>query len=158
MKKKIVITGSTGRLGNELKKLNPKLDPIRRTISEDLLSGSVTIPLTSDELYFVKQRAGDLTRKGDDEIGFNGLNWLYQSDEYTNPDVSESDKEAMTKMTISAARSQAFGELRGHDDFKESLVNRLLEADKTKIITRQEGEPLSKQYFDPHEKILQELE
>jgi len=143
---------------NELKKLNPKLDPIRRTISEDLLSGSVTIPLTSDELYFVKQRAGDLAKKGDDEIGFNGLNWLYQSDEYTNPDVSESDKEAMTKMTISAARSQAFGELRGHDDFKESLVNRLLEADKTKIITRQEGEPLSKQYFEPHEKILQELE
>jgi hypothetical protein len=143
---------------DELKKLNPKLNPIRRTISEDLLSGSVTIPLTSDELYFVKQRAGDLTWKGDDEIGFNGLNWLYQSDEYTNPDVSESDKDAMTKTIISAARSQAFGELRGHDDYKESLVNRLLEADKTKIITRQRGEPLSKQYFEPHEKILQELE
>ena len=143
---------------DELKKLNARIDPVRRTISEDLLSGSVTIPLTSDELYFVKQRAGDLTWKGDDEIGFQGLDWLYQSDEYTNPDVSESDKEAMTKTIISAARSQAFGELRGHDDFKESLVNRLLEADKTKIITRQRGEPLSKQYFQPHERILEELQ
>ena len=143
---------------DELKKLNPKIDKMRQTISEDLLSGSVTIPLTSDELKFARQRAGDLTRKGDDEIGFQGLNWLFQSDEYTNPDVSESDKEAMTKTIISAARSQAFGELRGHDDFKESLVNRLLEADKTKIITRQRGEPLSKQYFQPHERILEELQ
>jgi hypothetical protein len=143
---------------DELKKLNARIDPVRRTISEDLLSGSVTIPLTSDELYFVKQRAGDLTWKGDDEIGFQGLDWLYQSDEYTNPDVSESDKEAMTKTIISAARSQAFGELRGHEDYKESLVNRLLEADKIKTITRQKGEPLSKQYFQPHERILEELQ
>ena len=143
---------------DELKELNARMEPIRRTISEKLLSGTVTIPLTSDELYFVKQRSGDLTWKGDDEIGFNGLDWLYQSDEYTNPDVSESDKEAMTKAIVSAARSQAFGELKSHEDYKESLVNRLLEADKTKVITRQRGKELYKDYFEPHERILEELQ
>ena len=137
-------------------KVMPKISPIDKTFTATIGAGiSVSTPLKSDELRFVKKNAG---------IFFNiEMNNLVEgthvdSELFNNPKTEELLKQTIIKKILSGARTDAKDLLREEElttnkgtvqnDMHFAINERLMEAKQLKILTSQRGKKLQDDNLD----------
>jgi len=138
------------------KKVMPKISPIDKTFTATMGGGiSISTPLKSNELRFVKKNAG---------IFFNiEMNSLVEgnhvdSELFNNPKTEELVKQTIIKKILSESRTGAKDLLRQEElttnkgtvqnDMHFAINERLMEAKQLKILTAQRGKKLQDDNLD----------
>jgi len=105
----------------EFLRVNPELTPVDRSYKKKVGLYNINVPYESDELSFIKKRAGELTKEQ--------LQQLFQSDEYLRSDRQDTQayQAEQIRTVINRSRTAAVAELFQDPDKQQSLINRISE-------------------------------
>jgi hypothetical protein len=134
-----VIIGKGGtevdKIREELKKLDPNVDPVPTSKSVSFGAFNVSVPYDAREQSFIQQKAGQLTKE---KLGmlFNDPIYLNETDDYV--------RKAYVQKNIASSRSEAEAFMLENDqEIANSIMIRAGELANSKAMKENNGQPLN---------------
>lgn len=119
---------------NELRIMDPKVDPVPQSKNINFGAFSVSVPYDARELSFIQKKSGELTKE---KLGmlFNDPLYLNEPDDYV--------KKAYIQKNISSSRSEAEAALLQDKEIADSIMIRAAELANSKAMKENNGQPLN---------------